>query len=112
METEHPKFTHPPLCMWTRGLSGLAGWLPTWGAAGSGGDCVKATASPTERAFMAKPVMKTWLFLVALEHNEAEEKRQAFGFLASPVANESSAASQDTQVLMNSTCRIYGGIWR
>lgn len=45
---------------------------------------------------MAKPVMTTRLFLVALEHNEAEKKRQAFGFLASPVANESSTASQDT----------------
>ena len=74
--------------------------------------CLKATPSPTKRAFMAKPVRKTWLFLVALEHNEAEEKRQAFGLLASPVANESSAASQDTRVLMSSACRIYGGIWR
>lgn len=39
LEPEHPKFTHLPLCTWTRGLSGLAGRLPTWGAAGSGGDC-------------------------------------------------------------------------
>lgn len=45
---------------------------------------------------MAKPVMTTWLFLVALEHYEAEKKKQAFGFLASPVANESSMASQDS----------------
>lgn len=61
---------------------------------------------------MAKPVMTTWLFLVALEHYEAEKKKQAFGFLASPVANESSMASQDSMGINEQYVQdLWGGIW-